>query len=397
MIQNGFSIPTIKDTTIENKRVVVRVDFDVSLQKNKIADDTRIQQSIPTLEYLLKNHNKLILISKLNRPKQRDEEHSLKHVIPDFKKYLPNYTITLVDDFLSEISKSLFDNQTEKEILLLENIRFYPEEESKNLDFAKKMASLGDVFVSDAFSMLHRKDQSVVGIPHFLPSFAGLLVEKEVNDIFHLLENPKKPVVAIMGGAKIPDKLAFVSKLIQVADYLLVGGGIANTMLFAKGNTIGKSICEKEEKPHVEQLFRLAKEHKTEIVLPADVIGIKGAGYKEELVKATEVPEDFAIYDIGPETEALFGNIIANANTIIWNGPVGYFEKPPFDRGTDFLYYAITQNSHAYSIVGGGDTLAAISKKEYVDKISHISTGGGAMLELIEKGTLPGLEALKRS
>src|SRR5258706_5479964 len=396
MIKNHFNIPTIEDAKIENKRVLLRANFDVSLTKtHSIADDTRIKKSIPTIEYLLKNKNKLIIISKLNRPKERDNAHSLKHIIPDLEKYLPHYHVKLIDDFRKE-NPETFSSQKEEEILLLENIRFYPEEETNDKQFAKELASLADVFVMDAFAMAHRKETSVVGIPKFLPSYAGLLLEDEIQSISHVIHDPKQPIVSIVGGAKIPDKLEFLSKLIIMSDFLLVGGGIANTMLYAKGLEIGKSICEKSEYHHVQALFELAKKHKKEIVLPRDVSGIEEGHTKEIILRVDEVPSNFLIYDIGPETEGTWGNIIAMANTIIWNGPVGYFERPPFQRGTDFVYYSIAHNEHAFSLLGGGDTLSAISKEEYLDKISHISTGGGAMLEFIENGTLPGIEALEK-
>lgn len=396
MIKYGFNIKTIADTKITGKTILVRVDFDVSLNKHhQIANDTRLIKTLPTLQELLKERNKLILVSKLGRPHGRDMTFSNAPVAKDLQKHFPSYKVILVDDFTTDKGQKLIKSQTNKEIMLLENIRFYPEEKENNAVFAKKLADLAEVFVLDAFAMAHRKEASVTGVTHFLPSFAGLELENEVNAIAHATQDPKKPVVAIMGGAKIADKLAFVGKLIEVSDYLLVGGGIANTFLYAQGFEIGESIGDKEEKAHIHSLMKLAEKHHTQIVLPTDVIGLPKGHEKDEVYKVSEVPKDVSIFDIGPETQAIFGSIIDLAKTIIWNGPVGYFEQPPFNRGTDFLYYAITHNAHAYSLLGGGDTLSAVSKKEYLDKISHISTGGGAMLEFIENGTLPGLEALK--
>lgn len=386
------NIPLLSQTTISNKRVVVRSDFDVSLRGRKIADESRILHALPTIELLLKHHNRVVIISKLNRPKERDKDHSMTIVAEDLKKYLKGYHIKVVDDFLTE-DPATFTNQKEDEVLLLENIRFYPEEKANDPEFAKKLAALGEVFVLDAFAMAHRKEASVTGIPHFLPSFAGLQLEKEMSAITKVLDHAQKPFVAIMGGAKIPDKLAFLAKLIELADYLLVGGGIANTFLYAQGYEIGKSLVETTEREHVHHLFALAKKHHTQIILPSDVVGLEGNA--EVTLPINQLPKDFSIFDIGPETQAHFGNIIANAKTIVWNGPLGYMEDPRFARGTDFLYYSITENHNAFSLVGGGDTLAAISKKEYLDHISHISTGGGAMLEYIENGTLPGIEALR--
>lgn len=391
-----FHIPTITDAPIHNQRVLVRADFDVSLDKeHKIADDTRIQHALPTLLALLKNHNRLILISKLNRPKERDKAHSLHIVAKQLATYFPAYKIKVIDDFLTE-NPDTFLKQSQSEILLLENIRFYPEEKANDPTFAKKLAALGDVFVLDAFAMAHRKEASVVGIPHFLPSYAGLLMEDEITAIEHVLHEAKKPITAIIGGAKISDKLTFLSKLIELADYLLVGGGIANTFLYTQGKEIGKSLAEKSENNHIYHLLDLAKKQKTEIILPSDVVGLENTKREETIFPVAHLSKDFSIFDIGPQTQAQFGAIIAQAHTIIWNGPVGYMEDPRFSRGTDFIYYSIANNNHAYSLVGGGDTLAAIHKKEYLDKITHISTGGGAMLEFIENGTLPGIEALQK-
>lgn len=398
MIKYGFNIKTIRDTEIHEKTILVRSDLDVSMNsKHQIANDTRLLKSLPTIQYLLTEKNKVILVSKLGRPHGRDAAFSLSPVAHVLQNHLPSFKVTLVDDFLSSQGQEIIKNQTQKEILLLENIRFYPEEKAGDEDFAKKLASLAQAFVLDAFAMAHRKEASVTGVPKYLPSFAGLQLEEEVNAIAKAIHEPKKPVVAIMGGAKIADKLAFVGKLIEVADYLLVGGGIANTFLYAQGQEVGNSICDMDEKNHIHELLRLAEKRGTKIVLPIDVVGVKKDHVKDDVYSTSNIPSDVSIFDIGPATQASYGNIIAQAHTIIWNGPVGLFEKEPFNRGTDFLYYSIANNSHAYSLLGGGDTLAAISKKEYLDQISHISTGGGAMLEFIENGTLPGLEALKSS
>ncbi len=388
----------IDETDIKNKRVLVRADFDVSLNPNyTIADDARIKQNIPTLQYLLKNNNKLICVAKLDRPKKRDPKFSLKVVVNKLKEYLPKYKITLVDDFLKN-DKKLFENQKNNEVLVLENIRFYPEEKKNEPEFAKKLASLADVYINDAFAVSHRTEASVVGVTSYLPSYGGLLLKKEIEMISRAIHNPKKPVVAIIGGAKISSKIPLINKLTEVADYVLIGGGLANTFLCAQGLEIGKSFCEYEAVSLARKLLFLAAQKNTAVVLPSDVIigepdNSENGG---QIKKIDEIPKGAVILDIGPETQAKYGAIIAKAKTIVWNGPIGYFENPSFRRGTDFVYYSIAQNSQATSIVGGGDTLSAISKKEYLDKITHVSTGGGAMLEFIEKGTLPGIEALKR-
>ena len=384
-------IKYIDEVEITNKRALVRADFDVTLNPNyTIADDARIIHNIPTLRYLLKNNNKLICVAKLGRPKMKDPAFSLKVVVEKLKEYLPEYTITLIDDFITA-DKSIFANQKSNEIFVLENIRFYPEEKKNDPEFAKKLASLADIYVNDAFAMSHRVEASVVGVTSYLPSYGGLLLKKEVATIMKAVREPQKPFVAIIGGSKIDTKINIIGKLMEVSNSILIGGGLANTFLCAQGIDIGKSYCEYEKVAKARQLIHLASQRSTTIVLPTDVVLDGG-----EVVRIDKIPVGATILAIGPDTQAKFGSIIASAKTIVWNGPVGYFENPAFRRGTDFIYYAIAHNTGAISIVGGGDTLSAISKKEYLDKITHISTGGGAMLELIEKGTLPGLQALDK-
>ncbi len=394
----GFDILTITDTPIEDKTILLRVDFDVSLNPDHtIANDVRITQTLPTIKLLLEKHNKLIIMSHLGRPEGRDTNLSLSPAVKRLQEYLPDYQVALVDDFLSDAGKEQLKAQTPTQVLMLENLRFYPEEKKNDEAFAKALASLGEVYVDDAFAVAHRNEASVVSVPKFLPHYAGLLLEKEIKAIGSVLRDPKKPIVAIIGGAKTSDKLPLLYRLTEIADHLLVGGGIANTFLKAEGKNMGKSLVEDNLDEEVRKIIAHAKEKNTTIVLPKDGI----CASDKEATETTEcmldqLTSDLGAFDIGSETQAIWGNVIAEANTIIWNGPVGYMENPAFARGTEFLYYSITQNGHAFSVVGGGDTLNAISKREYLDKISHISTGGGAMLEFIEKGTLPGLEALKR-
>lgn len=384
----------IDEVTISHKRVLLRVDFNVSLNPNHtIADDARIRQSIPTIEYLLKHNNKLILIAHLGEPEKRNAADSLTRVARRLHEYLPHNKILFVEDFEKDSSRIEF--QKEDEIVLLENIRFYPGETKNDGHFAKQLASLADVYINDAFSVSHRKHASVVGIPKYLPSYGGLLLKKEITVLNGIMTHPKKPFVAIIGGKKITTKIKFINKLTAVADYLLLGGGLANTFLVAQGHRLGNSLVSHEDLEEAKRILSHAQKENTHIILPKDVVVGKDIYDKQSVVKKLdEVTSHDQILDIGPETEAEFGKIIEVADTIVWNGPVGYMENPVFKRGTDFLYYAITQNEHATSVLGGGDTLAAIAKKEYLDKITHISTGGGAMLEFIENGKLPGIDAL---
>ena len=392
-------IKYIDEVDIQNKKILLRVDYNVTLLPDfTVANDERIQRSLPTINYLQQKKNKLILVSHLDRPPKREEKYSLRSVATTLQTQLPAHKVILVEDFLSEEGKKKIAEQKENEILLLENIRFYPEEKESDLEFAKKLASLAEIFVNDAFGVSHRNDTSIVRIPKLLPSYGGLLLKKEVGMISKCIENPQRPYVALIGGAKVSTKLPVLNRLLELADCLIVGGGVANTILKEQGYEIGKSIEEEQEVEHAKQLIELSKQKAVPVLLPFDVVVADGKESSSgKIKKITEISPNDTILDIGPETEAIYGKSIAEAKTIVWNGPFGYFENSAFRRGTDFIYYAIAQNDKATSIVGGGETLTAISKKEYLDKITHISTGGGAMLEFMEKGTLPGIEALKQS
>lgn len=387
----------IDEVTIAHKTVLLRVDFNVSLNLNQtIADDVRIRQSLPTIEHLLKHHNKIIIIAHLGEPEKRDPESSLHMVAKRLHEYLPKNKVTLVDDFLADDHQ--LKNQTEDEIILLENIRFYPGEQANDPEFAKQLAALGTVYVNDAFGVSHRKAASLVGLPPILPSFAGLLMKKEITMLEKLMTNPAKPFVAIVGGKKISTKIKFITKLTTTADYVLLGGGLANTFLVALGHKVGDSIIAKDDLDLAKDILKLAEKEKTQLLLPTDVVVAKSTeSHTSDVRRIDNIASHEQILDIGPDTQASFGAAISQAKTIVWNGPVGYMENPEFKRGTDFLYYAITHNVGAISVLGGGDTLAAINKKEYLNKITHISTGGGAMLEFIENGTLPAIEALKHA
>ncbi len=392
-------IKYIDQIALKNKKILLRVDFNVSFNsRHQIADDARMRLSLPTIHELLENNNKLIIVAHLGRPNgKREAKFSLKIVANHLQDLLPDYTITFVEDFLSENGQEKIANQQDQEIIMLENIRFFQEEEENDTAFAKKLADLADVYVNDAFGVSHRDASSIVAITNYLPSYGGLLLKKEVSMISELLQNPKKPFVAIIGGAKVSSKIKLLSKLIETVDFLLLGGGIANTFLYALGYQVGESFYEKNEAEHARSLLFHAAQKNTAVILPEDVVVGKKNDEKSggTVVKSDEVTKNMVILDIGPETQAKFGNLILMSKTIVWNGPMGYSENPQYARGTDFLYYTIAQNHSATSVVGGGETLSSISKKEHLDAITHISSGGGAMLEFIENGTLPGIEALK--
>lgn len=393
-------ITYVDEAKISNKRVLLRVDYNVALSEDgkTITEDERIVQTLPTLKHLLKEKNKLIVISHLGRPKGREPKLSLKLVAESLQTMLTGYTVKLIDDFMTE-PKETFEGQKDNEILMLENLRFYEGEKTNDRKFSRTLADLGDVYVNDAFAVSHRAEASLVALPALLPCYGGLLMKKEVVAIDQAIKNPKRPLVAIIGGAKISTKITLISTLIEKADYVILGGGLANPFFRAQRFGIGKSICEYEMVSKARQLLFLAAQKNTSIVLPADALVGDPANKTTpgKLYKiGSKIPADASILDIGPETKAKFGEILKNARTIIWNGPIGLFENPMYKDGTDFIYEEIIKNAKATSVVGGGDTLAAISGKKNLDKITHISTGGGAMLEFIEQGTLPGIEALKR-
>lgn len=392
------TIQYIDEVEITNKRVLLRLDLNVSIDnKHHIADDARITQVLPTIQRLLEAGNQVRIVSHLGRPtKTRKSVFSLAVVVKRLQEYLPSHPIKLVKDFTKDTKE--LENQDPNELLVLENIRFWEGEKQNDPKFAKSLAALADIYVNDAFAVSHRAESSIVGVTKYLPSYGGLLLKRELTMIGEAIQHPKKPVVVILGGSKISSKINLIGRLMTIADHLLVGGGMANTFLAAQNVEVGESMFEYDEKENARRLLYEAAEKHTAIMLPVDAVcGQPDSENGTQVKKIGAIERGDRILDIGPETQAIWGSTLAGAHTIIWNGPVGYFENPAFARGTDFIYYAITQNSHCTSIVGGGDTLAAIAKKEYLENITHISTGGGAMLEFIEKGTLPGIEALKQS
>jgi len=399
----------IDQVSIENKKVLLRVDFNVPLNSSgSISDDSRIRETVKTIKYLLDKKNKVIIVSHLGRPRggtfsenvkgenvKGENELSLEKATRQLHKYLSSYNYHFIRDFLSD--SHLLLKQKNGEFSVLENIRFYPEESENDAEFAKRLASLGDVYVNDAFAVSHRRAASIVAVTKYLPSYGGLLMKREVTMLKKATDNPKKPYVAIIGGKKISTKIKFLSKLTKIVDDILLSGGLANTFLAARSINIGKSLYRKEELSEANYLTSLARRHGTRIHLPEDAIaGSDPNGTKSEVKLLDNLKKSDMILDIGPKTQAVYETIISRAKTIVWNGPLGYFENPLFRRGTDFIYYAIEQNPKAVSIIGGGDTIAAISGHENLDQIDHISTGGGAMLAFIEHGTLVGIDALEK-
>lgn len=388
-------IKYIDEYPIQNKQVLLKVDFNVALNPDyTISDDAKIKQTLPTLKLLLGNKNRLIITSHLGRPQNHDEKFSLAKIIEKLKKYFPEYKINLVADFTQDASQ--IKNQAQNEILVLENIRFHKEEKENDEEFGKLLASLAEVFVNDAFAVSHRAHASVVGPTKYIPSYAGLLLKKEVQALGQAIKTPKRPLVYIMGGVKISTKINLIEKLIKIADTIIIGGALANNFLAAQGREVGKSFFESDQVAKAKELIELAKSKGKEIVLPQDMIvgDMANAKIPGKEKNIQEISKEDNILDIGQKTQKNFSQIIKKAKTIIWNGPVGFFENPQYKAGTDSVYEAIVENNQAISLLGGGDTLAALSNQNELKKIAHISTGGGAMLEFIENGSLPGIDAL---
>lgn len=390
---------TLKDIDVQGKKVLVRCDFNVPLDKEgNITDDIRIKSSMPTIDYLLENNAAVILMSHLGRPKgQPSKEFSLLPVAKRLSEILGKNVLfedcdTVVDDRVKEDAKKLQPG----DVMLLQNTRFRKEEEKNAGDLARDLASLGDMFVNDAFGTAHRAHSSNVGICGYLPSAVGILVEREIDIMGSALENPKRPLTAILGGAKVSDKIAVIENLLNIADNILIGGGMMYTFLKAEGFNTGSSLLEEDKVDLAKELIKKAKEKNVRLILPKDTVVAKEFKNDTEFFQtdSDKIPNDFMGLDIGEKTIADFENIIKQSRTIIWNGPLGVFEMENFAKGTNSIAKAIAQNKEAVSIIGGGDSAAAVEKIGLADKITHISTGGGASLEFLEGKILPGIDAV---
>ena len=387
---------TIRDIDWSGKRALVRVDFNVPLENGRITDDTRIRAALPTIQYLLDHGASVVLMSHLGRPKGKVvESERLAPVAARLSELLgrPVQAITATTGPEAEAAaRSLQAGQ----VLMLENTRFDPREEQNDPAMAQELARLGDVFVNDAFGSAHRAHASTVGVAEHMPAaVAGFLLEKELAALGGLLEHPEHPFVAIMGGAKISDKIGVISRLLTLVDTLLIGGGMANTFLLAQGYNVGDSLVERDAVPQAREILAEAQRRNAEILLPTDVViaDAASATAPRRVVPADQVPDGWRILDIGPETVKTYAAKIAQAKTIFWNGPLGLFEIAPFAAGTHGIAEAVAQ-SGALSVIGGGDSVAAVEQMGLADRISHISTGGGASLEFLEGKELPGVAVL---
>ena len=394
----SMAIRTIDQIELKGKPVFIRVDFNVPQdEKNNITDDTRILLSLPTIRFVSEAGGKVILASHLGRPKgKKDPKFSLAPVAVRLSQLLGKKVALAADCIGEEVQKQI-EGMKEGEILLLENLRFHPEEEKNEEAFSKALASLCDVYINDAFGAAHRAHASTEGMARFMKIVAaGFLMMKEVESLEKALVNPQKPYVAILGGAKVSDKIGVIQNLLDKVNTLLIGGGMAYTFLKAEGFQIGKSLVEEEQIGFSLNLLEKAK-GKIKFLLPSDHIAAERMDVqaKREIVKNDKIPSGWVCLDIGPETVKTFSEEIQSAKTIVWNGPMGVFEMEPFSQGTFAIAKAIA-NSSAFSVVGGGDSVAAVNQSGVADRISHISTGGGASLEFLEGKKLPGIEALRR-
>jgi len=388
---------SIDEVQVRGKKVLVRVDFNVPLDDNRqITDDTRIKAALPTINYLRDQGAKIILVSHLGRPKGKvNPQYSLAPVAVRLSELLGKEVIMAKDCIGQQVEEEI-NRLGEGDVALLENVRFYEEEEKNNPDFARKLAALADIYVNDAFGTAHRAHASTEGVTKYLPAYAGFLMKKEIDVMSKALENPTRPFTALIGGAKVSDKISVIENLLKKVDTLIIGGGMANTFLKAQGLEIGKSLVEEDKIDLAREILDKAKNNGLEILLPTDVVVSKEfkADSPSRVVQVSAIePDDYAL-DIGPQSCELFAAKVIASQTVIWNGPMGVFEMEQFARGTEKIAQAMAQ-CRGTTIVGGGDSVAAIKKMGVEDNLTHISTGGGASLEFLEGKVLPGVAALK--
>jgi phosphoglycerate kinase len=391
--ENDMRKKTVKDIAVKGKRVLVRVDFNVPLADGEVADDGRIRATLPTIQYLLEQGAAVILMSHLGRPKGKVREDLRMDSVSRRLSELVGREVIKVDDCVGPEVERAAAALEPGQILLLENLRFHPEEEDNDQAFAQQLATLADIYVNDAFGTAHRAHASTSGVPQYLPAVAGLLMERELSFLGKALTSPERPFVAILGGAKISDKISVIRNLLSKVDLLLIGGAMANTFLKAQGYEVGQSLVEDESLPMARQILKQAC---GKLVLPVDVVvGDDFAAEAEaKTVSIAEVPRGWRILDAGSKTLSLFKQKLVSAKTVLWNGPMGVFEFPKFAVGTVALANSLAA-AQATTIVGGGDSIAALKHAGLVNKMSHVSTGGGAALEFLEGKTLPGVAALE--
>jgi phosphoglycerate kinase len=393
---------TVRDIDVRGKRVLERVDFNVPEDETgHITDDTRIRASLPTIQYLLDHGACVVLMSHLGRPKGKiDEKYSLRPVAQRLDELLGR-PVQFAPDCIGPEVSALVHTLQPGQVVLLENMRFHPEEEADDEEFARQLSQLGDIYVNDAFGTAHRAHASTEGVAHYLPAVAGFLMEKELDFLGDTLENPRRPFVAIAGGAKVSDKIAVLDRLIDAADAILIGGGMANTFFQANGLFVGDSLVEEEKLDEARRLMAKAKASSKRFVLPVDVVVADrfAADADHVLTTPDHVPERWRILDVGPQSLVAFGDVLSDAQTIIWNGTMGVAEFPAFAQGTNALIGLLVERTEegATTVIGGGDSAAAVEAAGAADRVTHVSTGGGASLEFLEGRLLPGVAALEDS
>ena len=387
---------TVKDIDLKDKKVLVRCDFNVPMDENKnITDNRRIVAALPTIKYLLEQNCKIVLCSHLGRPKgEFKPEFSLAPVAKELSKQL-NMEVVMAKDVIGEDACKKVEKLNNGEILLLENLRFHREETDNDPEFAKKLASFGEIFVNDAFGTAHRAHASTEGVTHYMPAVSGFLIEKELEFLGNALNDPKRPFVAILGGAKVSDKIGVIDSLLEKVDTLIIGGAMANTFLKAQGNSVGDSLCEEDKCELALELLEKAKTNGVKMLLPVDVKIGKDESTESQTVKVNEIPDGWKALDIGEESVLLFEKELESAKTVVWNGPLGLFEEEEFAKGTNAIAQKLGTLNDAVTVIGGGDSAAAVEKAGLANKMSHVSTGGGASLEFLEGKKLPGIEALQ--
>lgn len=391
-----YNKKTVEDIDVSGKRVLVRCDFNVPLKDGVITDDKRIVGALPTIKYLIENGAKVILCSHMGRPKG---EFNMKYSLAPVAKRLSELLskeVPLAKDVIGESAKSLAAGLNDGDVMLIENVRFHKEEEANDAEFSKELASMADIFVNDAFGTAHRAHASTAGVADYLPAVCGYLIQKEISIMGKALSDPARPFVAILGGAKVSDKIGVINNLIEKVDTLIIGGGMAYTFMRALGDSIGTSICEEDKIGLAGELMAKAKEKGVSFIIPID--NVVGKEYNENtehmVIDSDCLPDEWMGLDIGPKTRKLFADAVAGAGTVIWNGPMGVSEWENFAAGTSAVAKAVA-DSGAVSIIGGGDSAAAVEKLGFADKMTHISTGGGASLEFLEGIELPGIACLQ--
>lgn len=387
---------TVRDIDVQGKKILLRCDFNVPLDKDmNITDNRRIISSLETIKYLLEHNAKIIICSHLGRPKgEYKKEFSLEPIAKELSKLLVK-KIKFAQDSIGDSAKKLTQNMDNREIILLENLRFYKEEEKNDPEFSKQLADLAEIYVNDAFGSVHRAHSSTEGVAHYLPAVCGFLIEKEIQYMSNALKDPKRPFVSILGGVKVSDKIGVIENLLDKIDTLLIGGAMAYTFIKANGGQIGNSVCEYDKLELAKEIMSKAEQKNVKLLLPVDTkISTEYSNEAEtQVVNSYKIPEGWEGLDIGPNTIDIYSKILNNAKTIIWNGPLGVCEFPKFVVGTQEIAKVVAE-ADAVSIIGGGDSAAAIEQLGLADKMTHISTGGGASLEFLEGKSLPGIECL---